>query len=395
MDRPPSDSGQPEFSLVRGGPWYQIQMALRLLNPKSLRVVSRAIFYALLAWLPLAILSLLDGTAFGLPGRVSFVEDFAIHARLLIALPILVIAEATTDRWTRTIVSHLSTSGIVVAEGRAGFEQAVRSSARLRDSWVVELFIIGLAILGGWTRVIHGVRDFGVWFEGAAIGGHALSPAGWWLGLVATPLFVSIFIRSLWRFAIWSRFLWLLSRTPLDLRGAHPDRMGGLGTIQIAQRAFAPTFVAIGVLCSAAIANRVIHLGASLLGFKMVIASLLVIAACVYLAPLLAFIPRLTICKRQGLLDYDRLGAEYVRRFGRKWIDPEAPSTEPLLGTSDIQSLADIGGAFLRVEEMKVIPMDVKTAMVPILSVGLPILPLALTVMPLGDLLKLLMKAVL
>ena len=395
MDRTRGGSGQPEFSLIRGGPWYQIQKSLRLLNSGSLRVVPRAIFYALLAWLPLAILSLLDRTAFGLAGRVSFFEDLAIHARLLIALPILVIAEATTDRWTGTIVSHLSTSGIVKAEGKAGFEKAVQSSVSLRDSWIVELMILGLAILGGWTRVIHGVQDFGVWFEGPPGSMHGLSPAGWWLGLVATPLFTSIFIRSLWRFLIWGRFLWHLSRLPLDLRGVHPDRMGGLGTIQIAHRAFAPTFIAIGVICSAAIANRVVHLGASLLGFKMVIATLLLIAACVYLAPLLAFIPRLTICKRQGLLDYDKLGAEYVRRFGEKWIDARAPSTEPLLGTSDIQSLADIGGSFLRVEEMKVVPMDMKTAMVPILSVGLPILPLALTIMPLGDLLKLLMKAVL
>jgi hypothetical protein len=44
---------------------------------------------------------------------------------------------------------------------------------------------------------------------------------------------------------------------------------------------------------------------------------------------------------------------------------------------------------------MRVVPMDVKSAMVPILAVGLPMVPLALMVMPLKDLLRLLASAVL
>jgi hypothetical protein len=49
--------------------------------------------------------------------------------------------------------------------------------------------------------------------------------------------------------------------------------------------------------------------------------------------------------KRHGLLEYARLGSEYTGDFDRKWLREARPAEETLLGTADIQSLADLSNS--------------------------------------------------
>lgn len=66
----------------------------------------------------------------------------------------------------------------------------------------------------------------------------------------------------------------------------------------------------------------------------------------ILLAPLLVFSPKLLMTKRRGLLEYSALANEYTQSFDRKWIRKENPEGELLLGSADIQSLADLGNSF-------------------------------------------------
>ncbi|MGH7680546.1 MAG: hypothetical protein ACRENN_01000 [Candidatus Eiseniibacteriota bacterium] len=399
---PRSDHDAPDFSLIRGGPWYWLQLKLRLVSPTSLKVVMRAALFTLVAWVPLAILTAVagtfyrigDSTPFQIDGGVSFLTDIAVHVRFLVALPLLILVEGPLDRYTGAVVRHLRDSGTVGREQWNRLDQAIRSTHRLRDSWIVATVLVVLAALGAWSRVTQVGPMVTGWIATPGAGSGQIQPAALWLGWVATPLFITILLRSLWRFILWTRFLFALARTPLSLSPSHPDGMGGLGSLQLGQQPFATVFFAIGAMFSATVANLVLHAGAQILDFKMLAVSLIAIAAVVYLAPLLTFTPQMLICKRMGLLRYERLAGDYTRGFERKWMGPGEPPTEPLLGTSDIQSLADIGGAFARVENMRAAPFSAKTGLTPVLAVGLPLLPLALMVMPLSDLLALLMKAV-
>ena len=47
--------------------------------------------------------------------------------------------------------------------------------------------------------------------------------------------------------------------------------------------------------------------------------------------------------------DYGKLGQRYAREFDRKWMRDGAPD-EPLLGSADIQSLADLRNGFLVID---------------------------------------------
>jgi hypothetical protein len=68
---------------------------------------------------------------------------------------------------------------------------------------------------------------------------------------------------------------------------------------------------------------------------------------------------------------------------------------EALLGTSDIQSLADLGNSYAVVREMQVVPFNRNDVILLVVATVIPLLPLLLTVIPLDALLKHIVTAIL
>jgi hypothetical protein len=136
------------------------------------------------------------------------------------------------------------------------------------------------------------------------------------------------------------------------------------------------------------LANRIIWLGATLPQFKIEIAVLVVFVQRLLVFPLLVFAPQLSPAKRTGLREYGTLAERYVREFDAKWLRGGAPADEPLVGSGDIQSLADLGNSYEVVRTMSIAPVT-KEAIVRLGAATLiPLTPLALTMMPLEELLK-------
>jgi hypothetical protein len=83
-----------------------------------------------------------------------------------------------------------------------------------------------------------------------------------------------------------------------------------------------------------------------------------------------------------------------VREFDAKWLRGGAGADEPLIGSGDIQSLADMGNSFQVIREMKWLPFNTSTVVQLTLATLAPVLPLTLTMVPLDELLKRLLKIV-
>ena len=111
-------------------------------------------------------------------------------------------------------------------------------------------------------------------------------------------------------------------------------------------------------------------------------------ARAVVLGPLLVFAPQLAQAKRTGLREYGTLAERYVREFDAKWLRGGAPAEEPLVGSGDIQSLADLGNSFEVVRTMRIAPVTRDAIVQLAVATLVPIVPLALTMMPLEELLK-------
>ena len=69
--------------------------------------------------------------------------------------------------------------------------------------------------------------------------------------------------------------------------------------------------------------------------------------------------------KRRGLREYGVVAATYTHLFEAKWVGRRATADEPLLGTADIQSLADLANSFAVVRNMRLVPCG------PVIIVGL------------------------
>jgi hypothetical protein len=375
------------FSLVGGGRWRRALTRLGLSGPEGRGVVKQAAVLAAVAWLPLLVLSAAQGLALAPGVKVPFLEDLLVHVRFLISLPLLVLAQAVIDRWCGKALEHILTSGLVKAEDTPQVEGAVRTVSALRESVFFEVAILLLAYGRSAVLLVSGLREPVTSWRALPLSG-ALSAGGWWFLLVSIPLFNFLLYRWLWGFLIWALFLWRLSWIRLQLLATHPDRAGGLAFLGDIQMRFAVGVAALSALLAAFVGERALAQGVPVAQAQGLMIGFVIIAPTIVLAPLAVFAPRLMNCRTRGLLDYAELGHRYTEAFAEKWVGEKQPEGEPLLGTADIQSLADMANSFEVIRGMKVLPLDLTVLAVVLGAAVIPLLPLVFAVVPAADVLK-------
>jgi hypothetical protein len=384
-----------DFSLVNGGLLNQLWRRTRLSGDALQWVPRRALIMAMLAWVPLLLLSMAEGSAWGDGVALTFLKDIETHLRLLIAVPLLILAEVNVHRRLHQVVPCFLENGLVPDTARPRFDAAIASAMRLRNSVAAELLLIVFVYSVGlyvWRNQVS--LDVNSWWVAAGDGAARLSKAGWWAALVSMPVFQFLMLRWYFRLFIWARFLWQVSRIDLNLEPTHPDGTAGLRFLSLTARAYKVFLVAMGTVLAGMIANRIFYAGAKLLDFKLEIIGWVAVLVFIILGPLLIFLPRLRAVRRQGILEYSRLGQRYAREFQRKWNSGRPPE-EPLLGHADIQSLADLRNAFMVVDGMQLAPFGMKNALNLAAYVLLPIAPLLLTTFSVDQLVDRMLKALL
>jgi hypothetical protein len=391
--KPPADPY--DFSLVLGGPLFQLIARAHLSGNALELLVRRVVVISLFAWLPLFILSILGGRAWGDAVTVPFLVDIEVHVRLLLALPLLIVAELVVHQRMRPVARQFLERGLIPERSRARFDAAMASAVRLRNSVAAEVLLIAFVYLVGvlyiWPRYALSVPTWNAMPTGS---GRQLSAAGWWFVYVSLPLFQFILLRWYFRLFVWVRFLWQVTRCDLSLVPTHPDRAGGLGFLSGTVVAFAPVLLAHGVMLAGLIASQIFFQAAKLPDFKAELVVVVAFLLLILLGPLLLFMPHLALARRVGLREYGTLAQRYVREFDDKWLRGGAPADEPLVGSADIQSLADLGNSFELVRSMRPVPFTRDVVLQLAVITLLPVVPLLLTMVSLEELLKQLLKVV-
>jgi hypothetical protein len=379
-----------DFSLVLGGPLYQFFVRSHMTGSALELLRRRVIFIAMVAWLPLLVLSALTGGLLSRSIAMPFLLDAEVHVRFLLVVPLLVGAELIVHRRMRDIPYQFMARRLIPEDARARFDAALTSLIRLRNSTLAELlliaFVYGVGVLVIWRHFI--VVDTNSWYTVPAVLGSKFSAAGLWYGYVSMPIFQFLLLRWYYRIFLWARFLWQVSRIKLSLVPTHPDRLAGLGFLSNSVYAFMPLGAAHGLALSGMIANRIFYLGMPLTAFKVEFVVIVIFVQCLIFLPLLLLSPQLVYTKRLGRLEYGTLAERYVRDFDTKWLRDGAPQGEQLLGSSDIQSLADFGNSYQVIRDMHILPVTKEMVIQLAVATALPVVPLLLTMMPLEDLVK-------
>jgi hypothetical protein len=380
------------FSLVLGGPLYQLLRRAKLDGETASLVRRRLIALCSFTWLPLLVLCAIEGTLFS-GVAIPFLVDIETHARFLVAVPLLIGAELLVHRRMRHIVAQFLERKLVPSREIDRFRAAILSAMAWRNSIAAELGLVGLVYsLGYYLRTDTFALAIPTWYSTGPGGGMTL--AGSWFLWVSNPILQFLLVRWFYRLVIWARFLWQVSRIELDLIPTHPDRNGGLGFLGGSARLYSPLLAANSALVAGLMASRIFHEGASLKDFKLEIVFLVALGGVLVLGPLLVFAPQILATKRRGLREYGAFAAGYMRDFDRRWLRSADHDGEELLGSGDIQSLADLGNSFVVIKETRAMLFGRDTFLELVWATLAPIAPLVLTMIPLDELLDRIVGAV-
>ena len=369
----------PDFSIVLGGPLFQLLRRARLEGDHQELLYRRLIAFVGITWLPLLLLATVGPFA-GSAGRLAFLRDIEVHAKFLAALPAFIVAELIVHARMLPVARRFIERKIIPVEELPRFYRTVESAFRLRNSVPLE---IGLFIVVYTLGLLFWHGRFGIdvptWYANPG-GRWNLTPAGGWYVFISIPLLQFILLRWYMRFLIWYRFLWQVSRMQLNLIPTHPDRCGGLGFLGGIAYTFGPVLFAQGAMLAGLIASNVLYEGGQLLSFKMYAASFVAFFVLVIFGPLIMFSPQMAATRRKGLADYGLLAQRYVEGFRDKWVQGYAINAGELLGSGDIQSLADLGNSYTVVQEMRMVPFSLKDVTRLAAATAAPMVPLLLLV---------------
>ena len=378
---------QIDGELFGGAPFLRLFARCRMVRTDRPDIVRRAEIAIALSWIPLAVLTIAQGSFLTSRDEGSFLLDVAVHARCLLALPLLVVADFLLTQRLAPIVQHFVDVGIVQQEQRPQFDAAVASTRRLVNSFPAEAVTIalGYAIVFALMYSLP-ATDLPRWHRSDAVFGE-LSWAGWWHALVSLPLLIIAFLGLLWRWALWFRLLRRISRLDLALVPTHPDGVAGLRFASYSVRAFALHGFVIGVIAAGSLANRVLYEGASLFGYRYIFGGLLAFVAILFAGPLLIFTKALLDAWRRGIFEYgalaDRLGRQFEREwFGRRELDRDALSRPDFSATTDLYAIV------ANVYSMRLVLFDLKSILLLVILTAAPFLPVMLIAMPFGTILS-------
>lgn len=375
------------FSLVAGGPFYGVLRRLGLLGADQLTTLRTAAVLALFAWLPPALLavaqSLVDSGYHGW----GYFADLTVPTRYLIAIWAMVATERYADSRFKILGRQFRDAGLLSRDSLPRYEAALAIADRRSSSWIAEGIILAVAIVhsGVIMRVVISLS--GSSWEGAMVGGQAqLSWAGTLVRYVSNPLFLFLTLRWIWWFLVWGGLLFRISRLPLRLIPAHPDRAAGLGFLAVYPSVFSGFSFALSCVISSAILKDLTleRRPPEIVWFA--IAAWLTFNLMLFLGPLLVFAKPLFAARERALLEYGRMATRQHVTMHRKWTgksEDESPADSPAL-----PSTGELNTTIQSIREMGYTPVNRMAVTQIVIAAGLPLLPVVLTLVPLGNLIK-------
>ena len=389
-----NNNSQPLFQLSSGGLINAMleRVGVRSFNDLSMR--AQLLIGLGFLWLPLAILTLVAGTFIGGQSADPFITDVVPQVRFLIALPLLLYADAIINPSVGHAIRDLEFVRVVPDSERTRSKAALAKLVRSRDSVWPDVIMLALAFGSTWLLQpgygeVEAESARSTWLGIVSTEDVSLSIAGWWYVLVSAPLFQFILFRWIWRFLIWAYFLYQVSRIPLTLHPTHPDLSGGLSMLGLAQQTFSVVFVAFSAVVSSTVAHNMLVDGATFAQSRLEVFVFIVTCVVLIYAPLLFFSTQMYATRRLGLNQYGALGYQLSKAFREKWIkDDETDVGKELKDSPDSSAMADYGATFDTVRSMRFMPASLRNVGTAAAALAAPFLPLYLIEFSFSDLLK-------
>jgi len=359
-----------------GGPMNRLGLRLGLVRGNTNTALIGLMLGPAL-WLVIVALALMEGVE----DRLFNLSVVAVHARLLVIIPLFFVCESWVGPRMTAFVATIARTEVVPPAAQSALHAEVSRINRWANWWWPEalcLLLAGVMDATGSKLVIYGLSaadDPSRTALGAFVYFH-----------VGLNVFRFLLFRWIWKLTLWCWFLWRVSRLDLQLIPGHSDRAGGLGPLEGVHERFTPLVAALSVIECASLVESISAGALSFTAVYPTLALLLLLDGVLFLAPLLVFTDKLWASRTKGVGAYMTLSARYVKEFEAKWTGGSIPDGEPLLGSADLQSLADLANAIGVVKSMRWITVGPRLLTMMTLAAAAPLTPLLLFQYPLAEL---------
>jgi len=376
-------------ALFDSGPFPHFHRALGLFRPVGRSVTSRAWICIVIGWAPLVILVFVQGLVTQ-PSKLSpFLWDFGVHARSLVAVPLLILCERTCLPRLERIVEYFVNSHIIQKTDQPAFFALLNSTKRRINSGVVEAIAILLAFGIAAVAIPYSssVR-LPDWYQGPVNGVLRHSWAGLWYAAISLPLLLILIFGWLWRLHLWGRLLFKVSRMKLSLIAAHPDRAAGLGFLNSSLVAFTTLAFTLGVIPAGSVANNIVNFGQSLKSAQNTVLGLLIVVTLLFVSPLMIFVFNFYFARLGGIFRYGKLAHDVGEQFENKWLSNFEKYGPGALEASDFSATTDLYQIVANVHDMKFVPFELRALIFLFVATLIPFIPVVVISIPLKVILK-------
>jgi hypothetical protein len=346
------------------------------------------VLFAAVTWVPLALLSWMDGRFAGDGWVLS--RDVAAYVRFLAAGPLLLVVGAFADRELAKEVASWRASELVPRERQSAWDAFMARTAAMKGSARGPLLALAasyaLSAIAVKTAAEAGQESW-LWAPGAP---GPLSWAGWWYALVSAPLLYHALLRWLWRFGLWTASLGRLTALPLRPLGTHADGVGGLDALARTHMIFVWLVGTVSALEAGALANTALHRGVPLDDLRRLVILLASTSLVIFVGPVLMFTPALLTARRRAAARYGAVAAHHAADLEAHISEALAADqrSRPLLSGDLLENDANLAQSFATLRTMRVFLLSRSSLLLYAIVAAAPLFLVGLTESPARELLS-------
>ncbi|KQV66318.1 hypothetical protein ASC90_14150 [Rhizobium sp. Root1220] len=358
-----------DFLASHGGPFYELQRRMNLLQERALRTGRRALLFVGIAWfvpLLLTIPSLFSAA----PTVTTYLSDPGAWAKFMIAIGAFVLAEQQVERGLRHKLRQFMRAPLIAPAATKDAIIAVNRALRQRDSRTAEIACLALAVFASviayanWEHVATSS-----WTVTVTPDGNQVTLAGWWTIFVSLPLFVFLFFRGVWRHLVWALLLRRIAKLELRLVATHPDGKGGLSFLAEYPNAYMFFVFGISAAIAAAFAKHLMQETLSTGTFTTMMGAWLVVVLAFFAHPLSAFSKPLAMLKEQSLLVLAAKATTFQRAAERKAIGANVAANSAEEAAEPVE-IVDLGKQYDTTRKLSAMLIN-RSAVLPVAAAAL------------------------
>ncbi len=372
-----------QFSLFEGDLVSRAFSGLRIGGRSTTDLILRMIIVIGITWVPMAVMSWNIVLPPGTPALLNFFYDYAAYAQFLIGIPLFIIAERVVAEATMGAVRDFESSGVIADDNREAFKAAQKGVEDLRKRVFPEI----ICILFSFGFALSTIMPELFWTSGMetwhvikmADGSRVFTLPGLWEMLVALPVQIYWWVRWVWKIMIWYWFLSQVSKFKLVLVASHPDHTGGIGFLSEVQAKFALVILAYGISNVVATIGYKIAIEHAPLDLPPVWGPLVgfaVLAPLLFLSPLLLFTKQLKRTKKRALAQFREKAMRSALALETEWLGTPYDEAKDAAARNELTQLNLLTAFHERINAMRVVPFDLRSAGQLIGSAIGPMIPL-------------------